>query len=131
MIRIRAVQSFTPSQAVGFVFELKEIVKNILEPMPDGNEVPLNQTIEGGMQLRVTPTGFQKISAIIPGILEDMTDIVLNVKSLVVKNHGDMTKVITVEKSEAGPITGADVQTELSNAVQASNRLIDSYNSRN
>ncbi len=48
---------------------------DILEPMPDGNEVPMNQTIEGGMQLRVTPTGFEKISAIVPGILENMTDI--------------------------------------------------------
>lgn len=48
---------------------------DILQPMPNGNEVPLNQTIEGGMQLRVTPTGFEKISAIIPGVLEDMTDI--------------------------------------------------------
>ena len=41
-----------------------------------------------------------------------MTDIVLNVKSLVVKNHSDATRVITVEKSEPGPITGADVQTD-------------------
>jgi MYXO-CTERM domain-containing protein len=47
---------------------------DILAPMPDGNEVPMNQTIEGGMQLRITPTGFEKISAIIPGILENMGD---------------------------------------------------------
>ena len=30
MIRIRAVQSFTPSQAVGFIFQLKPIVRNAL-----------------------------------------------------------------------------------------------------
>ena len=30
VIRIRAVQSFSASQAVGFVFELKQIVKNVL-----------------------------------------------------------------------------------------------------
>jgi len=48
----------------------------------------------------------------IPGVLEDVTDIVLNVKSLVVKNHAeDEMKVITVEKSTAGPVTGADIQT--------------------
>ncbi len=34
VIRIRAVQKFTASDAVGFVFELKEIVKNILENAP-------------------------------------------------------------------------------------------------
>ena len=27
---------------------------DILQPLPDGNEVPMNQTIEGGIQLRVT-----------------------------------------------------------------------------
>jgi len=31
VIRIRAVQNFTASQAVGFVFELKKIAKNLLE----------------------------------------------------------------------------------------------------
>ena len=42
---------------------------------------------------------------------QDVTDIVLNVKSLIVKNHTDQMKVITIEKSTAGPITGGDIQT--------------------
>jgi MYXO-CTERM domain-containing protein len=54
---------------------------DILQPMPDGNEVPMSQTIEGGMQLRVTPTGLEKISAIIPGILENMGDITVIAES--------------------------------------------------
>ena len=48
----------------------------------------------------------------VKGVLEDVTDIVLAVKSLVVKNHSDSTRVIRVEKSSKGPITGADVQTD-------------------
>ncbi len=32
IIRIRAIQSFTPAKAVGFVFELKEIGKKFLAP---------------------------------------------------------------------------------------------------
>ena len=43
----------------------------ILQPMPNGNEVPVSQTIEGGMQVRVTADGFDKISAIIPPMLEN------------------------------------------------------------
>ena len=39
----------------------------------------------------------------IPGVLEDVTDIVLNVKSLVVKNHSDSTRVIRIEKSTTRP----------------------------
>jgi DNA-directed RNA polymerase subunit alpha len=45
-------------------------------------------------------------------VLEDVTDIVLNVKSLVVKNHSDSTRVITVEKNSTGLVTGADIQTD-------------------
>jgi DNA-directed RNA polymerase subunit alpha len=48
----------------------------------------------------------------IKGVLEDVTDIVLAVKSLVVKNHGDSTRVIRIEKNTKGPITGADIQTD-------------------
>lgn len=35
VIRIRAVQKFTASDAVKFVFELKEIVKKVLETVPE------------------------------------------------------------------------------------------------
>jgi DNA-directed RNA polymerase subunit alpha len=41
-----------------------------------------------------------------------VTDIVLNVKSLVVKKHTDSTKVIMVEKNTKGTVTGADIQAD-------------------
>ncbi len=72
----------------------------------------LLSSLEGSAITQIKIRGAQHEFTTIPGILEDMTDIVLNVKSLVVKNHSDATRVITVEKSEPGPITGADVQTD-------------------
>ena len=42
-----------------------------LEPLPEGNEVPRDQTIEGGLQSRITPSGFDKISEVIPGLVEE------------------------------------------------------------
>ena len=45
-------------------------------------------------------------------MLEDLTDIVLNVKSLVVKKYTAETRFITIDKATAGPVTGADVQTD-------------------
>src|SRR5690606_7472794 len=39
-------------------------------PLPNGR-LPTDQTVEGGAQIRVTPQGFQKITAIIPGIIND------------------------------------------------------------
>lgn len=72
----------------------------------------LLSSLEGSAVTQIKVRGAQHEFTTIPGIMEDMTDMVLNVKSLVVKNHSDATRVITVEKTEPGPVTGADVQTD-------------------
>jgi DNA-directed RNA polymerase subunit alpha len=72
----------------------------------------LLSSLEGSAVTQIKIRGAQHEYTTIPGVLQDITDIVLNVKSLVVKNHSDSTRVITVEKNEPGPITGADVQTD-------------------
>ena len=72
----------------------------------------LLSSLRGSAVTQVKIRGANHEFTSIPGVLEDVTDIVLNVKSLVVKNHAeDEMKVITVEKSTAGPVTGADVLT--------------------
>ena len=81
----------------------------------------LLSSLEGSAITQLKIRGANHEFSSIEGILEDLTDIVLNVKSLVVKNHSDDNmKVVTVEKSTAGPITGADVQT--SDDVEIINR---------
>jgi DNA-directed RNA polymerase subunit alpha len=47
----------------------------------------------------------------LPDVKEDVTDIILNVKGLLLKLHGHETEVISVDKSGAGAVTGADVVT--------------------
>ena len=72
----------------------------------------LLSSLEGSSVTQIKIRGAQHEFTTIPGVLEDMTDIVLNVKSLVVKNHSDSTRVITVEKDGPGLVTGGDVQTD-------------------
>jgi len=72
----------------------------------------LLSSLEGSAVTQIKIRGAQHEFTTIPGVLEDVTDIVLNVKSLVVKNHSESTRVIMVEKNEAGPITGANIQTD-------------------
>jgi len=67
-------------------------------------------SLEGSAVTQIKIRGAQHEFTTLPGVVEDITDLVLNVKSLVVKNYSETTKVITVEKSTAGPVTGADVQ---------------------
>ncbi|MGE0757241.1 MAG: DNA-directed RNA polymerase subunit alpha [Pirellulaceae bacterium] len=72
----------------------------------------LLSSLEGSAVTQIKIRGAQHEFTTIAGVLEDVTDIVLNVKSLVVKNHSDSTRVITVEKNEAGVVRGSDVQTD-------------------
>jgi len=72
----------------------------------------LLSSLEGSAVTQIKIRGAQHEFTTIPGVLEDVTDIVLNIKSLVVKNHSDSTRVITVERNTAGIISGADVETD-------------------
>ena len=72
----------------------------------------LLSSLEGSAVTQIKIRGAQHEFTSIPGVLEDVTNVVLNVKALVVKNHTEGTKVIAVEKDTAGAITGADVQTD-------------------
>jgi len=46
----------------------------------------------------------------IPGVLEDVTNIVLNVKGLAVRMHSEGPKRLLLKKDTAGPVTGADIE---------------------
>jgi DNA-directed RNA polymerase subunit alpha len=72
----------------------------------------LLSSLEGSAVTQVKLHGAQHEFSTVPGVMEDVTDIVLNVKSLVVKNHSEQTRVVRIEKNTKGPITGADVRTD-------------------
>ena len=53
----------------------------------------LLSSLEGSAVTQIKMHGAQHEFTTMPGVVEDVTDIVLNVKSLVVKNHSDSTRV--------------------------------------
>jgi DNA-directed RNA polymerase subunit alpha len=80
----------------------------------------LLSSLEGSAVTQIKMAGALHEFTTIKGVAEDVTDIVLAVKSLVVKNHSDSTRVVRVEKSSRGPVTGADVQVD--DAVEIVNK---------
>lgn len=70
----------------------------------------LLSSLEGSAVTRVKIQGIQHEVTTIPGVVEDVTDIILNVKSLVVKNLSDQPKVIRIDRHTRGEVRGADVQ---------------------
>ncbi len=72
----------------------------------------LLSSLMGSAVTQIKIRGAQHEFTSIPGVLEDVTDIVLNVKSLVVRNNSDGTRVITLESNKAGVLTGGDIETD-------------------
>ncbi len=48
----------------------------------------------------------------LPGVLEDVTDIILNVKNLIVKLHAEGSRTIRVHSEVKGPITAGMIETD-------------------
>ena len=72
----------------------------------------LLSSLEGSAVTQIKVHNAQHEFTTIKGVAEDVTDIVLNVKSLVVKNHSETTRVLRVEKNTAGPILASDIETD-------------------
>src|SRR6201988_4306115 len=69
----------------------------------------LLSSLEGSAVTRIKIQGVQHEFTTIPGIVEDVTDICLNLKSVVVKNHGLVSKTLRIERQERGVVTGGDI----------------------
>lgn len=72
----------------------------------------LLSSLEGSAVTQVKIHGAQHEFTTLPGVVEDVTDVILNIKSLVVKNFSESTKVIRIDKRTKGLVTGADVKTD-------------------
>jgi DNA-directed RNA polymerase subunit alpha len=72
----------------------------------------LLSSLEGSAVTSVKIQGVQHEISTIPGVVEDVTDIVLNIKSLVVKNASESAKTIRIERHEKGVVKAADIIAE-------------------
>src|SRR5215216_3760711 len=72
----------------------------------------LLSSLEGSGVTRLKIQGVQHEVTTIPGVVEDVTDIVLNIKSLVVKNLSEYSKTIRIERHEKGVVTAANIITD-------------------
>jgi DNA-directed RNA polymerase subunit alpha len=79
----------------------------------------LLSSLEGSAVTQVKIQGVQHEISTIPGVVEDVTDIILNIKSLVVKNMSEEPKTIRIDRHERGVVTAANVIAE--EAVQIIN----------
>ncbi len=90
----------------------------IVEPLERGFGTTLGNALrrtllsllQGAAVTAIKIDGVQHEMSTIPGVVEDVTDVVLNIKQLVVRHLGDDPKWMRVEKEGPGVITAADIQ---------------------
>jgi DNA-directed RNA polymerase subunit alpha len=72
----------------------------------------LLSSLEGAAVTSVQIEGVYHEFSAIPGVREDVTDILLNLKELLLKMHGYGPKVITIQAEREGEVKGADIVTD-------------------
>ena len=94
--------------------------KFTIEPFERGLGVTVGNSIrrillsglEGSAVTLVKIRGIAHEITTIAGVVEDVMDIILNIKSLVVRNTSDQPKVIRIERSEKGTVFAKDIITD-------------------
>lgn len=72
----------------------------------------LLSSLEGSAVESIKISGVDHEFTTIKGVMEDITDLVLNVKKLVVRMQGEGSRVINVSADKAGPVTAAMIQSD-------------------
>src|ERR1051325_2454655 len=72
----------------------------------------LLSSLEGAAVTHIKLKGADHEFSSLHGVMEDVTDIILNVKSLIVKLDADEPKEMTLSAKKAGPITAGMIQAD-------------------
>ncbi len=92
----------------------------IAEPFERGYGVTLGNSlrrillssIEGSAVTAIRIEGVQHEFSTLQGVLEPVTDIVMNVKGLVLRSHSKVPKTIYIKKDKIGPVLARDIITD-------------------
>ena len=72
----------------------------------------LLSSLEGAAVTHIQIKGAEHEFSSLPGVMEDVTDIILNVKTLVVKLDADDTKEMRLTARKAGPVTAGMIESD-------------------
>jgi DNA-directed RNA polymerase subunit alpha len=72
----------------------------------------LLSSIEGSAVTTIKMNGVLHEFGTVDGVLEDVTDIILNLKNLILRSHSRAAKTIYIKKDKAGDVTARDIITD-------------------
>lgn len=91
--------------------------KFVVEPLEKGYGTTLGNSLRrillsslpGAAVTSVKIDGVLHEFSTVPGVLEDVTDIILNLKGLCLKMYSDEEKVLRIDAQKEGPVTAGDI----------------------
>lgn len=94
--------------------------KFVVEPLERGYGTTLGNSLrrmllsslEGTAVTAIKIAGVAHEFSTIPGVKEDVTEIVLNIKSIIARLHCEGTKTVTIEASGEGEVTAGSIQAD-------------------
>ncbi len=97
-----------------------EYGKFIIEPLERGYGITLGNSLRRVLLSSLPGTAVTSIKidgvlhefSTIPGVVEDVTEIILNIKELAVKLHADGPKTIYIDAEGEGPVTAKDIKAD-------------------
>ncbi|MEW5952232.1 MAG: DNA-directed RNA polymerase subunit alpha [Bacillota bacterium] len=92
----------------------------VVEPLERGYGITLGNSLRrillsslpGAAVTSVKIDGVLHEFSTVPGVVEDVTDIILNLKSLSLRMHTDEERVLRIETKEPGPVTAGNIITD-------------------
>ncbi|MFA5114659.1 MAG: DNA-directed RNA polymerase subunit alpha [Candidatus Omnitrophota bacterium] len=72
----------------------------------------LLSSIEGSAVASIKIAGVNHEFSTIPGVYEDVTEIILNTKSLIINSHSKIPKTIYIKKSDKGEVRAKDIEAD-------------------
>ena len=120
MIQKNWQELIKPSKlAISQVGGNSNIATIVAEPLERGFGVTLGNalrrimlsSLQGAAVTAIQVEGVLHEFSTIPGVREDLTDIVLNIKSLALRLHGEGPKRLSLKANKAGPVTAGMIET--------------------
>ncbi len=91
----------------------------------------LLSSLEGAAPISVKIGGVEHEFAQVEGVMEDVTDIILNVKSIIISMESELPKMLTVSKKGPCVVTAGDLQGDAAVTIHNKNQVIATLTNQN
>ena len=91
------------------VFQITPLERGYATTLGNSLRRILLSSLPGAAATSIKIDGVQHEFSTVPGVVEDVTEIILNIKKLALKLHSDSSKTVYIEAKGAGEITAGDI----------------------